>query len=47
MCRTVMNKIYSNISVKLDDDLTLIVAKHIGEDAASTRLFSYSQTAAR
>ena len=46
MCRNVMNKICSNKSVRLDDDLTLIVARHIGEDAASTRLFSYSQTAA-
>ena len=46
MCRTVMHQVCSNSSVKLDDDLTLIVAQHIGEDAASTRLFSYSRTAA-
>jgi hypothetical protein len=46
MCENVMNKICSNRSVRLDDDLTLIVARHLGEDAASTRSFSYSQTAA-
>jgi sigma-B regulation protein RsbU (phosphoserine phosphatase) len=36
ICRTVIHKVCSNSSVKLDDDLTLIVARHIGDPVTST-----------
>jgi phosphoserine phosphatase RsbU/P len=35
ICRNVTHKVCSNSSVRLDDDLTLIVARHIGDPVES------------
>jgi sigma-B regulation protein RsbU (phosphoserine phosphatase) len=35
ICRNVIHKVCSNSSVRLDDDLTLIVARHIGDPVKS------------